>query len=151
MNIIASILGSQAIEIFDYPNLSQVQFFLLLNAGQENHRHKLFLAVFVDGTFDVRFISAFTLTEMNGHPNVKILSLTDITFPVRQINDGVNDPVLIARIASPRGVAGGAVQVSVARKIRDKCIAAALCAYVRDKIREGGKESSLWSVGLTGK
>jgi hypothetical protein len=69
---------------------------LLLNAGQENYRHKLFPAVFVDGFLEVRFIPAFF--KMRTHPNVKILSLTDTTFLVRQINYGVDDPVLIARI-----------------------------------------------------
>ena len=38
--------GSQTIEIIDHRNLGRVQFFLLLNAGQENYRHEIFPACF---------------------------------------------------------------------------------------------------------
>ena len=65
---------------------------------------------------------------MLGHTSPKILSLTDITFIVRQINDGVNDSVLIAILDSlfPRKDADEPVDIRVVREMLDECIAASL-------------------------
>ena len=80
MIIVTFVPGCPAIEMFDHHNLGQIQFFLLLNAGQENHRHKLFPAVLLNSTLDTRFLPA--LHEMTSHTFPKVIRLSDIQFLV---------------------------------------------------------------------
>ena len=105
----------------------KVQFFLLFQAGQENHTRKIFPVMAVDGIREVRCFS--TSTKMSTYTSVEIICLSDIYFPVYETKDEVNNPVIIALIIFPRGVGGGAV---ILREVRDKWIAAALFGDVRE-------------------